>query len=571
MEFAIVLVLALLAVAAAAGISSRIGVAAPLILVLLGIGVSFLPFVPAVEVEPEWILTVVLPPLLYSASASMPTTDFRRELRAIGGLAVTLVVLSSVLLGLLFTWLIPGLGLGWGIALGAVVSPTDAVATSIVKRLGVAPRAVSVLEGEGLLNDATALVLLRSAIAGAAGAVSLWGVAGDFLFAVVVAVAIGAAVGWVTVRIRARVSNTTAATVLSFTVPFLASVPTEALGASGLVAAVVAGLVTGAGRDRRLTAQQRLADRQNWRTVEFVLEGGIFLLMGLELFGIVEDVEAEHLGVGPALAVAAAGLVAGLLVRAAFVAPLVWRLQRRARRGERMRPRLSEWQERLDRPTDELVEDFRARTEGTRRRPPSARGVERFRTRLRRTVADIDFFLAEPVGWREGTVIVWAGMRGAVSVAAVQTLPADAPDRPVLVLVAFAIAAASLLLQGSTLPRVIRWVRPAGPDPEAQAQEREDIRTLMQEVAASVPEPDVPAGIRRPGRPTAAALAQPDEEDRDAWELLRRHRLAVLEAQRTALLDVRDDGVVSAAALDAVLTAIDAEQIGLELQGAPAD
>ena len=150
-------------IAAATTIGPKFGVASPLILVVLGILVSLLPFVPAVTIEPEWIIAGVLPPLLYSASVSMPAMNFRREFGAIGGLSVLLVIVSSVLLGLFFAWVIPGLGVAWGIALGAIVSPTDAVATGIVKRAGLSPRVVAILEGESLLNDATALVLLRAA------------------------------------------------------------------------------------------------------------------------------------------------------------------------------------------------------------------------------------------------------------------------------------------------------------------------------------------------------------------------------------------------------------------------
>ncbi len=139
MEFSLIIVLGLLAVAAAAILGPRLGVAAPLLLVMIGIGVSLLPFVPAIEIEPHWILAGVLPPLLYSASVSMPAMEFRREFTAIGGLSVLLVAISAVLLGLVFSWLIPGLGLPAGIALGAIVSPTDAVATAIVKQVGVSP------------------------------------------------------------------------------------------------------------------------------------------------------------------------------------------------------------------------------------------------------------------------------------------------------------------------------------------------------------------------------------------------------------------------------------------------
>src|SRR6185312_10854137 len=350
MTVLIVAVLGVLAIAGATALGRRWGVATPLLLVAVGIGVSLLPFVPAVEIEPEWILAGVLPPLLYSASVSMPGMDFRREFTAIAGLSVLLVVLSSVILGAFFAWVIPDLGLAWGIALGAIVSPTDAVATSIVKRLGVSPRVVAILEGESLLNDATALVLLRAAIAGTAATVSLWGVLGNFAFAVIVAVIIGLIVGKLNLVVRARVKDATVNTVISFTVPFIASIPAELLQASGLVAAVVAGLVTGRGAIRVLSPQHRLSDSQNWRTVELILEGAVFLTMGLELTAIIGDVEADHAGIGVAIGLAASALVLTILVRAAFVGPLLAALQGSARRRARMKPRLATMQDRLEKP-----------------------------------------------------------------------------------------------------------------------------------------------------------------------------------------------------------------------------
>src|SRR5262245_1008037 len=131
-------------------LASRLAIAAPLLLVVVGIAASWLPFIPDIEIEPEWILAGVLPPLLYSAAGSMPVMDFRRDFSAIGGLSVILVVVSSVVLGVFFAWVVPGLDLGWGIALGAIISPTDAVATTIVKHVGVSPRVVAILEGESL-------------------------------------------------------------------------------------------------------------------------------------------------------------------------------------------------------------------------------------------------------------------------------------------------------------------------------------------------------------------------------------------------------------------------------------
>src|SRR5699024_345897 len=238
----------------------------------------------------------------------------------------------------------------WAVALGAIVSPTDAVATSIVKRTGISPRVITMLEGEGLLNDATALVLLRAAIGGAAATVSLVGIADSFLAAVAVAAVVGFAVGHLNLAVRSRITDPTVSTVLSFTVPFLASVPAELLHGSGLVAAVIAGLVTGRGSVRRIDPQHRLAEQQNWRTIEMVLEGGVFLLMGLELMTVVDEVVRDHDGIGLAILAAIGALALTIAVRTGYVSLLVTSLRKRALRHERIRPKLDAVQRRIDQP-----------------------------------------------------------------------------------------------------------------------------------------------------------------------------------------------------------------------------
>ncbi|BDZ46839.1 cation:proton antiporter [Naasia aerilata] len=541
-------VLGLLVIAAATALAPRFNIAAPLLLVVLGIAISFLPFVPAIEIEPELVLAGILPPLLYSASVSLPAMDFRREFGAIGGLSVVLVILSSVILGVVFAALIPGLGLAWGIALGAIVSPTDAVATSIVKRLGVSGRIVALLEGESLLNDATALVLLRSAIAGAAASVSLPAVAGSFVFAVVVAVLIGYAVGRLNLWVRARVPDATVNTVISFTVPFLASIPAELLGASGLVAAVAAGLVTGRGAPRVLSPQHRLSDVQVWRAIELILEGAVFLLMGLELYGFVEAAEKDDLGFLRALGIAALALLLTVVVRTAYVAPLLVGLHRRAKRGALVKDRVQSLHDRLSDPETRgtALEQFG----GRRPRRVTRHDAERLSTRVRRMLGDIDYFLAAPLGWREGTVVVWAGMRGAITVAAAQTLPADTPNRSLLVLIAFMVAAASLLLQGGTLAAVVGWVKPALPDLSSD-DERARLMALLDEAAARAQED-------RPGGDASARVGK-------------QAAVMVIAAQRRALLNARDDGAFSADLLQSALANLDADQITLELKGGPGD
>jgi CPA1 family monovalent cation:H+ antiporter len=166
------LVIGVLAVVVVTSLGHRVGVAPPLLLVVIGVGVSLLPVVPAFTVPSELILGVILPPLLYSAAVSLPAMDFRRDLTTISALSVGLVLISAVVVGLVISALLPGLGLAGGIALGAIVSPTDAVATRIVRTHRVSPRIVTVLEGESLLNDASALVLLRSAVVAIAASVT---------------------------------------------------------------------------------------------------------------------------------------------------------------------------------------------------------------------------------------------------------------------------------------------------------------------------------------------------------------------------------------------------------------
>ncbi|MEO6944202.1 MAG: sodium:proton antiporter [Lacisediminihabitans sp.] len=549
MEVLIIAVAGLLAVAAAATLAPRLRIAAPLILVVVGIGVSFLPFVPAVVVDPEWILAGILPPLLYSASVSMPTMNFRRDFAAISGLSVVLVVISAVILGLFFTWVIPGLSLWWGIALGAIVSPTDAVATSIVKQLGVSGRVVSVLEGESLLNDATALVLLRTAIAGTAASVSLWSVFGSFVFAIAVAAVIGVAIGHLNLWVRSKVTDSTVNTVLSFTVPFLASIPSELLGASGLVAAVIAGLITGHNAARRLSPQHRLSDSQNWHMIELVLEGAIFLIMGLELAGIVTTVQDSHSGIGTAALVAGGALLLTLIVRAGYVAPLLASLLRHAHRGERSKPRLNVMQERLDN-----AHSSPATTGRIRQRVFSPRFIERMKVRTRRALADIDYLLAAPLGWRDGGILVWAGMRGAITLAAAQTLPGDTPHRALLVLIAFVVAAASLLIQGGTLSAFVHWIKPDSTNPYDNADEREALLALLKRVADDV---------------TVTMSGTSEDESSARRPGSRRLALSIITAQRIALLDARDEGSYAAESLNGALLALDAAQISIELRGAP--
>lgn len=532
-------------------LAPKLGVSAPLALVTFGVGISLARVAPQFELEPEWVLAGVLPMLLYSASISMPAMDFRRDFRAISGLSVTLVVWSALALGWFFSVMIPGIGFAGGVALGAIVSPTDAVATSIVKQLRVAPRAVAVLDGESLLNDASALVLLRSAIAAIATTVSLLNVAWSFLLSVVIATAIGVTVGAVALRVRRRIPNPTANTLLSFVVPYVAYVPSEHLGASGLVAVVAVGITMGHAAPRFLPPALRHNDEQNWHTVELLLEGALFFLMGLQLVPLLDHVDAGENGIGRAALLAGVAFLIVIGVRTIWVVLMLQSQRSQLKRWEAARPRFETMKNELANAAD-------------------SRETRQGRTRAQRALADIAFMMQQPLGRRHGVLLVWAGMRGAVTVAAAQTLPVDMPHRSFLVLVAYLVATFSLIAQGSTLPWLVRKLGFPPPDPELERLETETIRTALEQAAVSLLDAvelkradgtvyDVELIARVRAQTLAEVNDERREQQRDTLELVGQ----VLAAQRAQLFQIRTEGTCSSEGLRDALARIDAVELSL--------
>lgn len=563
MDFTLLAIVGVLVVVAVSGLSPKLGIAAPLSLVAAGVALSYAPGVPTFEVEPEIILAGVLPPLLYASAVNMPMLDFRRDLKSIGGLSVVVVAGSAVLLGLIFDRVIPDIGLAEGIALGAVLSPTDAAATSIVKRTGVAPRLVTVLEGESMLNDASALVLLRSAIAATGISVSLGGVAWDFVVAVVGAVVIGWIIGVVSVVVRSRLSDATLNTALSFVVPFAAYAPAEHFGVSGLVAVVTTGLITGYLGPEVLPAQARGAETVNWKTIAFLLEGGVFLLVGLEAPQLVEDFKDGGGEWGTLALATAVAVVVLLVVRAVYVVMLIFGLRQDIEQTERRLPRIDRIAETLETPHG---------------RELSERRRKRIELMVQRSRSDLDFYKKERLNLRDGAVLTWAGMRGVVTLAAAQTLPSDTPQRPMLILIAFSVAVATLVIQGGTLSWVVRRL---GVESDRETVRREELGALgeiLKDVAASrcdeaeaegldgePIDPVVLAETRAQSRPDKfTAWAGHDDETR-ARRLreYRELRLAILADQRGALLEARSSGRFDSTVLGAVLARVDAGELSL--------
>ena len=604
--------LGMLIIVATQFIAPKVGVASPLILLGVGLAIGFLPQVGAIEIAPHIILEIILPPLLFSAAVRMPTMDFRREMQAVAMLAIPLVFISSFAIAFLINWMVPQISLAWGVALGAVLSPTDAVAVTIAKRSGVSHRIITVLEGEGLFNDATSLVLLAAAMkAGLAAdndALNPALLTGRVLIALGIAIVVGLIVGELGVRIRSIIKDPSTDTVFSFAMPFIASIPAEHVGGSGLVAAVVAGLVVSGRRAGMISAQNRRFSQQNWSTMTLILESGIFLAMGLQAFGIIEDADGDGGGLARAavIAVIAGSLI--MVIRALFIAfMLTWldhRRKHRKRRYHAEAERLEAFEHRM---AQACVVDSEVLASRNLSEEQWLRTMNLWRRRLRIRErqhavrrSDIDYFENEPLGPREGSVIVWASMRGAITLAAAQTISSDAPMRSFLLTIALFIASGALVIQGLSLPWLIRLIKPKMASADISEEEREELRQVMSSalvdtaLAQAIKEVDaqtlLSAGVSRTlsrlgnvvdlqSSPSSGAVSEPlpdtdgeneatpvemsgEEVERSfTRDQIRELALEAIHAQRDALLQARDEGIFSSAALEGALARLDNEEI----------
>ncbi|GAB3391287.1 Na+/H+ antiporter [Amycolatopsis echigonensis] len=520
MEIAAELVALVLTVLLVTVVARRMDWSAPLCLVAVGVAVSFVPGVPQYELDPEVVLIGLLPPLLYSASIQTSLIAFRKLRGPIALLSVGLVVFTAFGVGLVAWLVVPGLPLAAGIALGAIVAPPDAVAASVVaRRVGMPRKLVRLLEGESLFNDAAALVALRTAIAAIAGAVSLWQVGLDFLLAAVGGIVVGFLVGLIVTYVRAKLEDTITDTALSFAVPFAAYLLAEAVHGSGVLAVVVTGLIQGHQTPRIQSGPSRLASRLNWETVQFLLENMVFLLIGLQVRRILHEVGKSGLTLGQLAGICAAVLAATILTRMLWMVGI---------------------------------------------------GV------VKRVLKTLGFQRGKVWPWRYSAVIAWAGMRGVVTLAAAFVLPADTPQRAVLVLAAFVVVAGTLVVQGMTLPPLIRRLRLPRPDPAEDAlQEAAVLHDMTRAALAKLEElrrPEDPPEVierlrdRLQGRSDAAweqlgrqsALA---ETPSDAY---RRLRVQLLETEREQFLSARDRGTADDAVLRRVLARLDIEESMLD-------
>jgi Na+/H+ antiporter len=387
----------LLAVAVT-GVARRVGWSAPVLLVAVGAAISFVPGIPSVQVQPEFVLYGVLPPLLFAAAFGTSAIDIRKHRDAILLLSVGLVVVTAFTVGWVAFLFVPAIGFAAAFALAAVVAPTDASAVSaIAGRLRLPHRVVTVLEGESLLNDAIALVLLNSAIVVIAATPAPMPVAVELGVAVVAGVGIGLAVGWVIAQVRRRLTSPVLDTSLALITPYLAFIAAEAIHGSGVLAVVMAALFLGCRSAVVQSAEARIAEAVNWRTASFLVENAVFLFIGLNAAGIIRGAATKDLiGFWGTVGLCAAVIGALYLTRFVYIFTMV--------------------------------------------------GIFKNGPRYTR---------GQDLRWKNAAVISTANVRGVVTLTAIFLLPPETLGRELLQLVAFVVVVVSLL-PGLALPPLIR-------------------------------------------------------------------------------------------------------------------
>ncbi|SCD94879.1 sodium/proton antiporter, CPA1 family [Streptomyces sp. SolWspMP-5a-2] len=402
--------------AAVAAAARRTPVPAPLLLVAIGLIVSYVPGVPDYTLDPEIVLPLVLPPLLYTAATDSSYLDLRAQLRPVALLSVGYVLFATLVVGWAAYRIVPGLSLTAALVLGAVVAPPDAVAaTAIARRVGLPSRVTTILQGESLVNDATAITAYRVAVAAAVGEGATWaGGIGEFLLAAFGGVGIGLVLMVPLHWLRTHLKEALLQNTLSLLIPFVAYAAAEQVHASGVLAVVVVALWLGH-RAWEVDFATRLQEEAVWKMVAFVLESAVFALIGLQL-----PIVLKGLGAYQGLSAAWYAVAVFLVVVAAR---FVWVY-----------------------PATFLPRLLSARIRGREENP----------------------------GWKGPFVIGWAGMRGVVSLAIAFSIPVELhdgapfPGRNLILFLTFTTVIGTLVVQGVTLPTLIRLLKLPGRDSRAE-------------------------------------------------------------------------------------------------------
>jgi CPA1 family monovalent cation:H+ antiporter len=493
---------------------------AALLFVTGGLVLGFVPGLPHFQLAPDIVLVAILPPLLYSAAFFTGLRDLRANLRPITLLSVGLVAATTCAVALVAHAAISGLSWATAFTLGAIVSPTDALAaTEIIRRVGAPRRIVAIIEGESLVNDGLALVLYKTAVAAAvAGSFSLWNASWHLVVNVIGGIAVGLAVGYVVRQVRRRVDDAPTEVALALISGYLAYLPATAIGVSGVLAAVTIGVYMGWYTPQLTNGITRISGNAFWEILTFIINALLFALVGLQLSGILDRLGGRTTW----SLIGDAALVAGVVI----VARIIW--------------------------------------------VPVFTYVPRI---LFRRVREHDPYPP----WQAPAVISWAGIRGAVSLAAALALPTNFPDRDLIVFLTFAVILVTLVGQGLTLPWLIRLLHVE----DDGGADREDAKARIKAAEAALErleELEAEGWVRddtaertrgqyrfRTNRFRARYEGVDEDGVEDRSQQYQRLRRELLEAERQAVIRLRNEGTITEDVMQRVQRDIDLEDLRLDL------
>jgi Na+/H+ antiporter len=493
---------------------------ASLLFVSGGLVLGFVPGLPQFQLPPDLVLVAILPPLLYSSAFFTGLRDLRANLRPISFLAVGLVGATMCAVAVSAHAAVSGLSWAAAFTLGAIVSPTDALAaTEVIRRVGAPRRVVAIIEGESLLNDGLALVLYKTAVAAAvAGTFSLWNASWHTIVNIIGGIAVGLAVGYVVRQVRRRVDDAPTEVALALLSGYLAYLPAAAIGVSGVLAAVTIGVYMGWYTPQLTTGITRISGNAFWGILTFLINALLFALVGLQLHGILDRLGGRS--TSSLIADAAIVSVVVIVTRILWI-PVVAYLPR--------------WLFRSIRERDPY--------------PP----------------------------WQWPVVISWAGIRGAVSLAAALALPTNFPARDLIVFLTFAVILVTLVGQGLTLPWLIRVLHVQ----DDGGAEREDAKARIkasEAALARLEELEQEGWVREDTAErtrgqyrfrTSRFRARYEGVDEDGVEersqQYQRLRRELLEAERQAVLRLRNDGIITEDVMQRVQRDIDLEDLRLDV------
>ncbi len=515
----------LVAVVVLVRLSRYLEMPSAILLLVGGLGLSFVPGFSGIELAHEMIFTLFLPPLLFVAGVRTSLRDFWRNVQSIGLLAIGLVILTTLLIGLVAHWTIPGMPLAAAFTLGAIVSPTDAIAaTSITKRIGVPRRILTILEGESLVNDATGLVVYKLAVAAVlTGAFSIFGAGGQFLLNAGGGIAVGLAFGWLFIFFINRIADAPVENTISLIVPFATYIAAEhLLQVSGVLAVVVAGFYFAYKLPGSNSSETRIQARSFWDMLDFLFNGALFLLVGLQLrriIGGLDDISFWN-AVGYASIISAALIITR--ISWVYTAVYLTRILSKSRRKDDPFP-----------------------------------------------------------SWKPAFIVAWTGMRGAISLAAALSLPfalesgAQFPNRNLIIFITFFVILATLVLQGLSLPFIIRRLKLK--DEGATAREEASARLEIYQAALDRIEEienidKAPAELlerlkkdyRRRANGLTAIVSKNENVSPDFFKDDRDLQLDILKTERETLLKLRKHGMLHNDAARSIENDLDLEEQRLQ-------